>query len=143
MKEYLFGYASPQTIELALAFLRIGIGIVTIPHGYPKLIGGVSAWHNLGTTFMSPLGITFLPVIWGLVGACIEFFGGIALVLGLGTRIASFALIIMMIIATVWHIQRGDSYNFYSFPLTLIIVFLALMIIGSDRYTLDYFFTKN
>jgi putative oxidoreductase len=136
---YLFNPAMPQTVDLAYAILRIGIGLLTIPHGYPKLMGGVSGWQNLGTIFMSPLGITFLPVMWGFLGAAAEFFGGIALTLGFGTRIASFALILMMIIAAAWHVMRGDEFNVYSFPLSLIVVFIYTLIMGDGKYSLvDY-----
>lgn len=123
-------------IEFALTLLRVSIGVLTMIHGIPKM-GGIEVWQNLGTTFMYPLGIHFLPVMWGFLGACTEFFGGIAYILGFGTRLASFALVIMMIIATVWHVQKNDSFNIYSFPLSLIFVYLTFMIIGSGPYSLE------
>jgi putative oxidoreductase len=134
----LFEQASPETVQLALAIMRISIGILTIGHGFPKMMGGVQEWRMLGTTFMNPLGIYFLPVMWGFLGAVTEFIGGIALTLGFGTRIACFALIIMMIIATAWHIQKGDSFNQWSFPLSLAFVYLGFLIIGSDKYSIEY-----
>jgi putative oxidoreductase len=130
----LVGQPSAERMQQALVFLRVGIGLLTIPHGYPKLMGD---WEQLGITFMFPLGITFLPVIWGFLGAVIEFFGGIALVLGLGTRIASAFLAAMMIVATAWHVVKGDSFMAYSFPLSLFVVFVALAMIGSVGYSLD------
>jgi putative oxidoreductase len=133
---YLTFTPTPDQIAYALTLLRVAIGVITMLHGFPKM-GGVAVWQNLGTTFMYPLGIHFLPVMWGFLGGCSEFFGGIALILGFGTRFASFALIIMMVIATAWHIKRGDSFNLYSFPLSLIFVYFAFMVIGSGPYSLE------
>ncbi len=141
--QHIFGQASQTRTQYALVFLRIGIGILTIPHGYPKLMGGVAGWEKIGETFMFPLGIYFLPVMWGFVGACTEFFGGIALVLGLGTRIASVFLTVMMCIATAWHIQRGDVFNVYSFPLSLAVVYVAFIALGGGIFSLDHYLTKR
>ena len=134
---FLIKPASPQTTQYALVFLRIAIGLLTIPHGIPKIMGGITGWTNLGTTFMFPLGIYFLPTLWGFLGACTEFFGGIALTVGLGTRLASFALTIMMIIALAWHLQRGDSMIAYGLALTLIPIYFTFMIIGSGKFSAD------
>jgi putative oxidoreductase len=136
----LVGKPSPERMHQALVFLRVGIGLLTIPHGYPKLIGD---WEQLGITFMYPLGITFLPAMWGFLGAVIEFFGGIALVLGLGTRIASSFLAAMMVVATAWHIVKGDSFMAYSFPLSLLVVFIVLAMIGSVGYSFDNYFASR
>lgn len=130
-------------VDFGLLFLRVGIGLLSIIHGYPKIISGVQGWHNIGVTFMSPLGIKFFPTIWGLLAASAEFFGGIMLVLGLGTQIASFFLTIAMVVAALWHIQKGDDFKIYSFALTLIIVFVTFMIIGSGPYSLDHLIFKK
>ena len=141
MFKFLTSTATPEQIAFSLTFLRVAIGVLTTIHGIPKM-GGVEVWQNLGTTFMAPLGIHFLPVMWGFLGFACEFIGGIALTLGFATRFASFALFIMMIIATVWHIQKGDSFNVYSFPLTLIFVYLFFIWIGSGPYSLESYFLR-
>lgn len=131
--------ASPTWVQIALTLLRIGIGILTMFHGLPKLMGGVAGWHDLGVMFMAPLGITFLPTMWGFLGTCTEFFGGILLILGLGMRVANLALIIMMAIATAWHLHHGDPFNVYSFPLSLIVVYASFFIMGGNYFSLDYY----
>jgi putative oxidoreductase len=133
---------SQTNTERALCFLRISLGILTLFHGIPKIMGGFSEWAQLGT-FVQPLGIYFWPTFWGLLGACTEFFGGISLILGLGTRIAAFALTIMMFVATSWHLHRGDIFNVYSFPLTLIFVYYSFVIIGGGMYSLDSYLLRN
>lgn len=131
--------ATPALINLGLLVLRVGIGILSIFHGAPKIMGGTSAWYDLGKMAMSPLGITFFYTFWGLMAAITEFFGGIALVLGFGMRLVNALLVITMIIAAYWHIQKGDDFMIYSFALSLIVVHVALCIIGGDQYSLDYY----
>ncbi|MFC3364595.1 DoxX family membrane protein [Pedobacter fastidiosus] len=48
-----------------LLLLRIGIGILFIIHGFPKLAGGPSGWTGLGGS-MKVIGIDFLPIFWAL-----------------------------------------------------------------------------
>lgn len=132
----LLGGVSEDSLVFALTFMRVALGILTIGHGIPKMRGGVATWRQLGT-FMHPLGIRFWPVFWGFLGAAIEFFGGVMLTIGFATRMASFFLICMMIVATAWHIDRKDSYNVYSFPISLIVVYFVYLLIGSGPYSLD------
>lgn len=138
---YLFIQPSPQLLQIALCFMRIGIGAITLILGIPKM-SGPATWINLGQTFMFPLGIRFLPIVWGFLGGCSQFFGGIALALGLGTRIGSFCLIVMMIIAVLWHLKRGDPFQVYSYPLSLIFVYSTFLIIGAGNTGLDIYFVK-
>jgi len=135
---------SATVTQFALTFLRIGFGLLAIPHGYPKLMGGVAGWEKMGITFVQPLGIMFLPVMWGFLGSATEFFGGIALVLGLWTRLASIALTVMMLIASAWHINKGDSFNqATSFPLSWAVVAIAFIFLGSSKFSLDYLFSRK
>lgn len=136
----IFNPTSQKSIDFALLWMRIGIGILTILHGIPKLMSGVSGWSQLGITFMVPLGISFLPTVWGFLAAVTEFFGGIALVLGFGTRFASLLLSIMMIIAAVWHIQNGDVFTVYSFPLSLLVIYSAFIFTSAGPYSIDHHF---
>lgn len=135
--------ASSATIHLALLLMRIGVGILTIGHGYPKFMSGFEGWHGIGLMFMAPLGITFLPTLWGFLGAITEFIGGIMFTIGFGTRLASAANVIMMIIATSWHITKGDPFNVYSYPLTLIVVFGAYFLMGAGIVSVDAHLAKE
>lgn len=140
---YVLAPASTGYIQIAVCIMRIGIGLLAIGHGIPKIMGGFGMWRELGA-FMHPLGVYFLPVMWGFLAAVTEFFGGIALVIGLGTRIASAALIFMMFVAFMWHLHKGDPFSIYSFPLSLIIIYTAFFIIGGGSFSLDNFIvTKN
>jgi len=44
-----------------------------------------------------------------------------------------------MFMAVVHHIVKGDSYGYISFPLSQMIIFIALVIAGSGKFSLDYY----
>ena len=133
---FIFEPASPTIINYVVCGMRIAIGLLTIGHGMPKIIGGPDLWHTLGVMTRG-VGITFWPTLWGFLGACTEFFGGIALVLGLGTRIVTLALMIMMFIAFKMHYDKGDSFNVYSLALTCLVVYTAYFFMGGGLLSLD------
>jgi putative oxidoreductase len=69
-----------------------------------------------------------------------EFFGGLALVLGLLTRPAALVTALAMLVAIfAVHIGNGlfVSNNGYEYALTLFAVTLALAIQGAGRFALD------
>jgi putative oxidoreductase len=140
--EKIIGPAKPKHAEAAFCCMRIGIGLIMFGHGVPKLLMGVPIWEQLGT-FVNPLGIYFLPIMWGFLGACTEFFGGLMLASGFLTRIASLALSIMMFVAFIWHLDRGDSFAQSGHPLALLFVFIAFFVIGAGKYSLDAYLNKK
>ncbi len=40
--------SNPRHLELGLLFLRVGIGLVFMIHGWGKLSGGVTTWQWMG-----------------------------------------------------------------------------------------------
>ena len=91
-----------------LLFLRLGLGIMFILHGWPKMLGGPEQWAGLGMA-MGNLGIGFAPVFWGFMAAFAELVGGACLILGFMPRIACGLLFITMAVATVFHLKKGDG----------------------------------
>src|SRR5687768_1181925 len=89
--------------ETGILLLRIGIGVMFILHGYPKLLGGPEKWESLGNN-MGNLGINFAPAFWGFLAAFAEAIGGLLVVLGLFFRPACFLLFITMVVAATKHI---------------------------------------
>lgn len=122
--------------DLGLLILRVGIGLIFICHGYPKLMGGQEKWLWLGSQ-MVYVGITFAPTFWGLMAAIAECIGGGMLALGLGTRLAAFLMANVMIIATLMHWNLGDSFSTLAHPLSLFVVFASLFISGAGKFSLD------
>ena len=125
-----------------LLLLRIGIGIMFMIHGFPKITGGVEKWTALGGS-MSSFGIDFLPGFWGFMAAFAEFFGGLLIALGLFFRPAVLLLIITMIVATAKHASAGDGFGGYSHALESAIWFLGLLFTGPGKYSLDERFFSN
>ena len=107
---------------LALLILRFVLGAILIMHGYHKVFGGFH--HHM--EFVGSLGI---PRWLAYLSAGTEFFGGIAIVLGLFTRYFSLAVLIEMAVI-IWkvHFKNGlMGPGGYEFPLSLAAIALALM----------------
>jgi len=119
----------PRTEQLGLAILRIVVGIVFLAHGYQKLF----VFHmGAVTKMMAGMGIPE-PQVAAIVVSLVEFVGGIALVLGLGTRWAAMLLAIDMAVAVVKvHLHNGlfSARGGYEFPLTLLAACVALALAG-------------
>jgi putative oxidoreductase len=130
---------TPELTQIGLTIIRIGVGILFIGHGYLKLSRGISELTWTGQQ-MANLGITFAPLFWGICAMLSELLGGISLTLGLGVRLATPFMIFTMFVAIVYHLRKGDSYGYYSFPMSQLVVFLGLLIAGSGIYSLDHYF---
>jgi len=106
----------------ALLVLRLVLGAIMIAHGYKKVFGGFHGHQQ----FVGSLGI---PAWMAYLSAGTEFFGGIAIVLGLFTRFVALAFLIEMAVAIVKvHWKNGlTGQGGYEFPLALATIAFALM----------------
>ncbi len=129
-------------VNAGLLVLRIGIGVIFIFHGFPKLMGGVETWTQLGST-MSVMGITFAPAIWGFMAAATEVGGGLFIIFGLLHRLVALMLIFTMVVALLVHVSAGDPFAVYSNALKALVVFVAFAISGPGVYSLDYKFFRR
>jgi putative oxidoreductase len=119
-----------------LLLMRIGLGIMFMYHGYPKLLGGPHMWTSVGGA-MKHVGIDFYPVGWGLIAALTETFGGFLILLGLAFRPATLLLSIAMIIAANMHLKTGDGLGVASHAIEAAVVFIGLAFIGPGKYSVD------
>lgn len=121
--------------EIALAVLRIVVGIVFIAHGAQKLF--VYGHAGVAGGFVK-MGIP-LPEITSWIVAIVEFFGGIALVLGIVTELAAALLAIDMLCAIVLvHMKNGFFAPMGAeFPLSLLASAVALIIGGGGAWSVD------
>ena len=126
---------APPRMALGLTILRVIIGIVFIAHGAQKLF--VFGIHGVVGGF-SQMGVP-LPSITAPLVAIVEFVGGIALVLGLFTRIAALLLAIDMLGAIVLVHFKGGFFlpAGYEFALTLLAANIALAVSGPGDYAVD------
>jgi putative oxidoreductase len=79
--------------EAGAAIIRIFLGATFFIHGLAKFQGGIE--NTVG--FFDSLG---LPGFTAYVVALIELLGGLALLLGIGTKIVSILFAIIMVVAT-------------------------------------------
>lgn len=128
--------------EGGLLFLRLGLGVMMMIQGAPKMFGGPHSWA-VGGEVMKSFGIYLAPTVWGFLLAFSEFFGGLLLLIGLLFRLAclllSFAMLIMLCLQfkhgdTLWHILSRPS---ASQTIELVVVFCSLLFIGPGKYSVD------
>ena len=128
-------------IQTGLTLLRAAVGAIFIAHGAQKLF--VFGLDGVAGAF-GQMGVPFAEVTGPLV-ALLEFFGGIALVLGLLTRLAAVGLAINMVGAIVLvHAPNGFFLpNGIEFALLLGSASLALAIMGAGELSVDAWLTHR
>ena len=98
-------------------------------------------WTQVGGV-MGALGIAFAPTSFGFVAAFSESIGSILLIVGLFTRPAALLLAMTMVVASYFHIEvateaQGSGWKAASGAPEFLCVYLALMITGPGKYSLD------
>jgi len=118
---------------LTVLLLRCGLALVFIYHGYPKLFGSreriVESFQAIG-----------LPPYVVYIAGAVEFFGGIALALGLFTPVAGLLLTLDMA-AAMWKYNLNEgvyAVREYELPLILGLASLAVAAAGAGRASLDH-----
>lgn len=121
----------PVHAEYAKLLLRLVVGAVFIYHGYPKLFGGTAMTVEFFTRIGIPMAAFFAPFV-----GVVEFFGGLLLMLGLGTRLLGLALAFDMAVAIV-SVKLYMSWGAGELELVLLVASLSLMFSGAGAYSLD------
>jgi len=118
---------------LALLLMRLVLGAIMMTHGYHKVFGGFHHHMEMVGSLGLPRGLAYLS-------AGTEFFGGIAIILGLFTRFFSLAFMIEMSVA-IWkvHFKNGFTGNGgYEFPLALASIAFALICFDGGPWGLTF-----
>lgn len=109
-------------------------------HGAQKLFGWFGGYGLQGTgQWMDSIGLA-PGFLMALLAGSGEFFGGLALIIGLLVRPAALVLAVAMAVAIFSvHISNGlfMANNGYEFALTLLAISLSLLISGAGRGSLD------
>ncbi len=115
--------------------VRLAVGIVFLAHGSQKLF----VFHFAGVTqAFAHMGIP-LPSVSAVVVTLVEFLGGLALVLGLGTRVAATLLFINMLGAiSLVHFKNGFFLpTGFEYAFTLLLVNAGLVLSGPGAMAVD------
>ncbi|SDG11246.1 DoxX family protein [Phytopseudomonas seleniipraecipitans] len=123
-----------------LTILRVLVGIIFVAHGSQKLFGWFGGYGLEGVAqWMESIGLA-PGYLMALMAGSAEFFGGLALIVGLLVRPAAVALTFTLVVAIFSvHISNGlfMADNGYEFALALMAATLALLVEGAGRLSLD------
>lgn len=121
--------------EVGLLLMRIALGLTFFIHGYVKFRDGI---ENV-SGFFSSLG---LPGFMAYVVAIVELVGGIAMILGLGTRIVGALFALVMLTAILTAKRSAGFVGGYEFEMMLLAGGVLMLLSSSRLYSLDSVFKR-
>ena len=127
-----FRSSSPRQVSFGLAALRLAVATIFIKHGAQKLFtfgfaGVTGAFTQMGVPF---------PGVAGPFIALLEFFGGIALLVGLLTRLFALGFALDML-GAILLVQLKRGFSGYEFEFLLLVSSLALFLAGPGGFSVD------
>ncbi len=129
----------------AITVVRVVLGVIFFAHGSQKVLGWFGGYGLKGTTgWLASIGLP-LPVAYAV--CFFEFLGGIGLILGLLTRLAALAVIVVMVgaIAKVhwrngffinWDLAPGKGHGLEA-NLAFLAMAVACLIAGGGALSVD------
>lgn len=129
-KNFLKPMRLPEAANWAVLILRVGISLLMITHGYAKLNQFLSGDHS----FADPIGIGEELSLILTIGA--EFFCSILLIIGLVSRAVLIPLIFTMLVV-LFIVHANDPFDKKEHALSFIFPYIALLITGPGRFSLD------
>jgi putative oxidoreductase len=134
-----------NTNDIWVLLARIALGSIFVVSGFGKLthLGG----------FEASLALKGVPLPWlaAFVGAPVEFFGGLAIVLGIAGRFAALLMVAFTVVATLishrfWEYSdaaaRQAQLGNFSKNIAIMGGFLAILAHGTGRFALDRLFGR-
>ncbi len=128
-----FPFDADVLVSLAAIVLRLALGFLMVPHGWPKvkdLRGTAGFVRGTGWTWAT----AFVPPI-----ALLELVGGLAIVLGFLTRIVALLFAVEMVATTVFAKRKlgKELTGGYEMDLLYLGIALALAFLGAGAWSLD------
>ncbi len=132
-------------LNLSLLLLRLFVGLIMVYYGSQKLFGAFGGPGFMGTLKLFESWLKIPPVLTA-VDIFVEFFGGLALIFGFLTRIASFGVASVMAVATSFFIKelplalagaKNNPMRDIAFPAAFCVMALVLLMLGPGAYSLD------
>lgn len=132
-------------VSKTLLAQRLVLGGVMLPHGAQKLLGWFGGYGFSGTMNYFT-GVMHLPSVLAFLVIVSEAFGSLALLLGLGTRLAAFGAAATMAGAALsTHVQVGFFMNWFGnqpgegfeYHLLALALALPLVVRGGGAFALD------
>lgn len=135
--------------SFATTILRLTLGAVFFAHGAQKMLGWFGGFGFRGTMGLFT-DMMHVPAPLAFLAIAAEFFGGIGLIFGFLTRIASFGIGVNMAVAVLtvhrafgffmnWTgTQKGEGFEFHLLVLAIV---AYLLIQGAGAFSLDRLLT--
>lgn len=137
MKRIIQTAVNTNHLDYIILLLRITVAIFMITHAIPKMNKLLEGGE---IQFPDPIGIG-AEISLGLA-VFAELFCSILIGIGLLTRLAAFPLIITMAVAA-FVVHAGDPFKQKELSLLYLVLYFVLFIIGSGKYSVDYFISKK
>jgi len=137
MKRFIETRTREEAMDILVLVLRICIAAFMITHGWPKLLRLLEGGE---IQFGDPIGLG--PTLSLILVVFAEFFCSILIGIGLGTRLASIPLMFTMLVAA-FVAHADDPFRQKEMALLYFLFYLALLVVGSRKYSLDYLLTRN
>lgn len=135
MSNLLFSTKNSKTSDIALLLLRIGFGILMLPHGWAKLMKFETLQHE----FMNFMGLGSTVSLSLVLFA--EILCSVLLIIGAFTRWATIPLIITALVILSKHdwaffgkAELGTAY---------LLAYVVILLAGPGKYSLDAALTKR
>jgi putative oxidoreductase len=131
MKKFMFSTKiSATAINIGMLILRVGVGILMIPHGYAKL----QSFAEKKDTFMNLMGIGSTTSLSLAIFA--ELICSGLLIVGLFTRFAALALFITfcVVVFKAHYLEffgKGELGSMY------LLSYMVLLLVGPGKFSLD------
>ena len=128
LRSLLFPPAPSTRASAGLLILRVIAGGAMMNHGWGKIQDPL---HWMDKADSPP------PAVFQLLAAIAEFFGGMGLILGALTVVASFGVLCTMVVAINTHVGKGDPFGRWELALLYLLIAVALICTGPGAFAID------